>query len=215
MDSELSYKYTATQEWDLGVAKLLCKCHLPAHQKRKQTGDQGKPKRQLLCFCIFTHLHLKYFPQFSSFHSCNRVEEEGKRVDWKYKLAYKEQQLWNLAEQWSRGDMIGICKIMSDMEGVNQNWLFAAHCNTGLGASDEAGRWQVENKDEEAALHATEKGNSGTLCQGMLQMLKFHMDSGDNWTSWETGNPFGADKQTKTTSGTGSFWNTKCWSLRK
>lgn len=144
-----------------------------------------------------------------------RAEEEEKRVGWKYRLACKEQQLQNLAKQWSRGDMIGICEIMSDMEGVNQNWLFAAHCKTRLGASDEAGRWQVENKHEEAALRATEKGNSGTLCQGMLRLLKLYMDSGDNWTSWETGNPFGVDQQTKNTSGTGSFWNTNCWSLRK
>jgi len=66
------------------------------------------------------------------------------------------------------------------MEGVNQNWLFAASSNTRLGASDEAGRWQVQNKHEEAALYTTGKGNSGTLHQGMLRLLELYMDSGDN-----------------------------------
>lgn len=144
-----------------------------------------------------------------------RRTKVGKVVDWKYRLAYKEQQLRNLAKQWSRGDVIEICKIISDMERVNQNWLFAASSNTRPGASDEAGRWQVQNKHEEAALHTTGKGNSGTLRQGMLRLLKLHMDSGDNWTSWETGNPSGVDKQTETTSGAGSPWNTNCWSLGK
>lgn len=110
--------------------------------------------------------------------------------------------------------MIEICKIRSDVEGVNQKWLFAASSNRRPGASDEAGRWQVQNKHEEAALHATGKGNSGTLRQGMLRLLKLYMDSGDNWTSWETGNPLGIDKQTEATSGTGSPWNTNCWSLQ-
>lgn len=218
MDSEPRSEHS--QEWGLGVVKLLHKHHLCAHKWKKANWSIEKKKtnkKKPLYFCIYTHLHLSIICNCDpSTHVQNwRRTKEGKMVDWKYRLTYKEQQLWSLAKQWFGWDMIEICKIVSDVEGVNQNWLFATSSITRLEASDKAGRWHVQNKHEEAALHTTRKGNSGTLRQGMLWLLKLYMDSGDNRTSWEMGNPLGTDKQTKTTSGTGISWNTNCWSLGK